>query len=52
MRWSWHAVMVSSGALAMDGGSSKSPLQNSFLEWGNEERVPYNGFLTIQLLSN
>ena len=25
--------MVSGGALAMDGGSSKSPLQNSFLEW-------------------
>ena len=32
------AVMVSGGALAMDGGSGKSPLQNSFLKWGNEER--------------
>nr|POF25685.1 transmembrane 9 superfamily member 2 [Quercus suber] len=28
---SWHGATVSGGALAIDGGSGKSPLQNSFL---------------------
>ena len=31
MRWSCHVAVVGGGALAMDGGSGKNPLQNSFL---------------------